>query len=55
MHHDLGALGAAENTRAIERQLDMMKDMGVNAIRSSHNPASKTMVELCNKKGSYAY
>lgn len=51
LHHDLGALGAAENTRAIERQLDMMKDMGVNAIRSSHNPASKTMVELCNKKG----
>lgn len=51
LHHDLGALGAAENKRAIERQLDMMKAMGVNAIRSSHNPASKTMVELCNEKG----
>jgi beta-galactosidase len=38
MHHDLGALGAAVNYRAIERQMEIMKGMGVNAIRTSHNP-----------------
>src|SRR6185369_6781396 len=36
-HHDLGALGTAVNTRAIERQLEMLKEMGVNGIRTSHN------------------
>jgi beta-galactosidase len=37
-HHDLGSLGAAVNTRAIERQLEMLKAMGVNGLRTSHNP-----------------
>ena len=39
-HHDLGALGAAVNRRAIERQLEILKKMGANAIRTSHNPPS---------------
>ena len=38
LHHDLGPLGAAVNTRALERQLEIMKEMGVNAIRTAHNP-----------------
>ena len=37
-HHDLGALGAAVNTRAMERQLEILKEMGCNAIRMAHNP-----------------
>src|SRR5665647_2774572 len=37
-HHDLGCLGAAVSTRAIERQLEILKDMGCNGIRTSHNP-----------------
>ena len=37
-HHDLGALGAAFNIRAAERQLEILKEMGCNAIRMSHNP-----------------
>src|SRR5262249_52483198 len=37
-HHDLGALGSAINTRALERQLEILQDMGCNAIRTSHNP-----------------
>ncbi|MEG1287301.1 MAG: Ig-like domain-containing protein [Clostridium sp.] len=51
MHHDLGALGAAVNYRAIERQMQMMKDMGVNAIRITHNPPSPEIIEICNKLG----
>ena len=38
LHHDLGCLGSAVNPRALERQLQMMKDMGANAVRTSHNP-----------------
>jgi beta-galactosidase len=38
MHHDLGALGAAVNKRAMERQLEILKSMGCNAIRTAHNP-----------------
>ncbi|MWV44769.1 DUF4982 domain-containing protein [Paenibacillus sp. HJL G12] len=51
MHHDLGALGAATNARALERQMQIMKDMGVNAIRTTHNPASPELLEACNKLG----
>ena len=51
MHHDLGALGAAVNTRAIERQLEILKEMGVNAIRCSHNPPSPELLDLCDTMG----
>jgi len=51
MHHDLGALGTAVNWRATERQLQIMKSMGVNAIRTSHNPPSPELVELCDRMG----
>ncbi|MDQ8734516.1 glycoside hydrolase family 2 TIM barrel-domain containing protein [Paenibacillus sp. LHD-38] len=51
MHHDLGALGAATNARAVERQMQIMKDMGVNAIRVTHNPASPELIEACNSLG----
>ncbi len=50
-HHDLGALGAAVNRRATERQLQIMKSMGVNAIRTSHNPPSPELLEFCDKLG----
>ena len=50
-HHDLGCLGAAINTRALERQLEIMKDMGVNAIRTAHNPPAPELLELCDKMG----
>lgn len=50
-HHDLGALGAAVNTRAIQRQLDMLKEMGCNAIRTSHNPPAPELLDLCDKMG----
>ncbi len=51
LHHDLGPLGAAVNYRATERQLEIMKSMGVNAIRTSHNPPSPEQLELCDKMG----
>ena len=51
LHHDQGALGAAFNTRAMERQLEIMKDMGANAIRTSHNPPAPEMLELCDRMG----
>jgi len=51
LHHDLGPLGAAVNYRAIQRQLEIMKEMGINAIRTSHNPASPEQLELCDKMG----
>ena len=50
-HHDLGCLGAAVNTRALERQLEILKDMGCNGIRTAHNPASPELLELCDKMG----
>jgi beta-galactosidase len=43
MHHDLGALGAAFNVRAAERQLEILKSMGVNGLRTSHNPPAKAL------------
>ena len=51
MHHDLGPLGAAVSYRATERQLEIMKKMGVNAIRTAHNPPSPEQLELCDKMG----
>jgi beta-galactosidase len=51
MHHDLGALGAAVNTRAIERQLQILKAMGCNAIRTAHNPPDPELLDLCDKMG----
>lgn len=51
MHHDLGALGAAVNVRAIERQLEILKEMGCNAIRTAHNPSTPELLELCDKMG----
>lgn len=51
MHHDFGALGAAFNTAAAERQLRILKEMGVNAIRTSHNPPAPELVQMCDKMG----
>lgn len=51
MHHDLGSLGASINTRAIERQLEILKDMGVNSIRTAHNPPAPELLHLCDKMG----
>lgn len=51
MHHDLGCLGAAVNKRAIERQLQILKDMGVNGIRTSHNPPAPELLQLCDSMG----
>ncbi|HVW94584.1 MAG TPA: beta-galactosidase GalB [Mucilaginibacter sp.] len=50
-HHDLGALGAAVNTRALERQLQILKEMGCNGIRTSHNPPAPELLDLCDKMG----
>jgi beta-galactosidase len=50
-HHDLGALGSAVNTRALERQIEILKEMGVNAIRTSHNPPAPELLELADKMG----
>jgi beta-galactosidase len=51
LHHDLGALGAAINDRALERQLDTMIEMGVNAIRTSHNPPAPELLDFADAKG----
>ena len=51
LHHELGCLGAAINTRAIERQLEIMKSMGCNAIRTSHNPPAPELLDLCDRMG----
>ncbi len=51
LHHDLGPLGAAINTAALRRQLTILKDMGCNAIRSSHNMPSLEQLELCDEMG----
>ncbi len=50
-HHDLGALGSAVNKRAIKRQLEILKGMGVNGIRTAHNPPAPELLELCDKMG----
>jgi len=51
LHHDLGPLGAAINVAALRRQLTILKDMGCNAIRSSHNMPSLEQLELCDEMG----
>ncbi|MEJ2544899.1 MAG: glycoside hydrolase family 2 TIM barrel-domain containing protein [Calditrichaceae bacterium] len=51
LHHDHGPLGAAFYPRAMERQLEIMKSMGCNAIRTSHNVAAPELLELCDKMG----
>ena len=50
-HHDLGPLGAALNYRALQRQLELLMDMGCNAIRTSHNPPAPELLELADKMG----
>ena len=51
LHHDHGPLGGAFYPRAMERQLEIMRDMGVNAIRTSHNPPAPELLELCDRMG----
>ena len=51
MHHDAGALGAAVPKEEIARRLDILKEMGCNAIRTSHNPFSPDFLDLCDEKG----
>jgi beta-galactosidase len=50
-HHDLGALGSAINTRALERQLEMLKAMGANGLRTSHNPPAPELLDLADRMG----
>lgn len=50
-HHDLGALGATFNTRAAERQLEILREMGCNAIRTAHNPPAPELLELTDRMG----
>ena len=50
-HADLGALGSAVNTRGLERQIEILKEMGCNAIRTSHNPPAPELLDLCDKMG----
>ncbi|MDR0995413.1 MAG: DUF4982 domain-containing protein [Tannerella sp.] len=51
LHHDLGCLGAAVNYSALERELRIMKEMGVNAIRTSHNPPAPELLDICDHMG----
>lgn len=51
MHHDLGALGAAINISAMERQLRILKEMGCNAIRTAHNPPAPEFLDACDRMG----
>ena len=51
LHHDLGLLGAAFHEKAAERQLRVMRNMGVNAIRTSHNPPARQLLDLCDRMG----
>jgi beta-galactosidase len=50
-HHDLGALGAAVSYRALEKRMQMLKDMGANAIRTSHNPPAPELLDLTDRLG----
>lgn len=50
-HHDLGPLGAAVNKSALRHQVEIMKDMGANAIRTAHNMPAPELVELCDELG----
>ena len=51
LHHDAGALGAVWNNTAWERRLKMLKEMGCNAIRTSHNPPAPELLDLCDRMG----
>jgi beta-galactosidase len=51
LHHDLGAFGAAFNINAARRQVEIMKEMGVNAIRFAHNPPAREYLDLCDELG----
>ncbi len=51
LHHDLGALGSAFHEKAARRQLQLMKDMGANALRTSHNPPAEKLLDLCDELG----
>ena len=51
MHHDLGPLGAAVNVSATKRQIRILQEMGCNAIRTSHNPPSPELLNLCDEMG----
>ncbi len=51
LHHDHGPLGGAFYRRAMERQLEIMKEMGANAVRTAHNPPAPEMVDLCDRMG----
>jgi beta-galactosidase len=50
-HSDLGALGAAQNDRAMERRLEILKAMGCNAIRTAHNPPTEEFLDMCDRMG----
>jgi beta-galactosidase len=50
-HHDLGALGAAFNERAAQRQLELLQEMGCNAVRTSHNPPAPELLDLADSMG----
>ena len=51
LHHDFGCLGSAFNVNAARRQLEIMKEMGCNAIRTSHNPPAPQLLDLCDEMG----
>ncbi len=51
LHHDLGSIGAAVNLSAMRRQLEILKGMGVNAVRTSHNPPAPELLNLCDTMG----
>ena len=51
MHHDMGVLGTAIHRRALQRQLEILRSFGVNAIRTSHNPPAPELLELCDQMG----
>ena len=55
LHADLGILGMAYNRSAMRRQLEAMRDMGVNALRTSHNPPSPETLELCDEMGIFVW
>jgi beta-galactosidase len=55
LHHDQGPLGAAFYPRAMERQIEIMKSMGCNAIRTSHNMAAPELYDLCDRMGMLVY
>ena len=51
IHHDAGCLGAAVPVRALERRLEILKSLGCNAIRTSHNPPAPELLDLCDRMG----